>query len=921
MTSGSLQDLYREREKADFVGRQEQLTFFRENLSYALHDRRRRFVINVFGQGGIGKTQLMHRFEEIVAEPARGKAGAQAVTAYVDREVNDIPQVMEEIAAQFAAQRHPLESFAKRHEAYLQRKHEIESDPAAPQGFPRLLGRTVARSGLSLARQIPVGGVVANLVDEDEVADLAGEFTAYLARKLRNRDDVNLVLDPVGTLTPLFLDDLTGIARDRLVALFFDTYENSSDVLDPWLRRVLAGDYGYAPRNILIVIAGRDELDRNHWAPFEALVARRPLDPLDKAAAREYLASKDIHDERTIDVILHLSGRLPLLIAMLASQSPDDPNKVGDPSGEAMKRFLEWIDAPRREVALTAALPRYLNRDVLTVIVAEGAEVFDWLKERPFVTQGEEGWVYHEVVRQQLLRYKQQDAPQSWARLHGHLAQYYAGIAARPDATWEDIRAVEAGGPPESYTILPGAVRSNQVWQKQMLEVLYHRLCQAPDLYLPAALDGFLIALKAHHAFAGRWAETVGGAERDAGVAQAQRWGRRLVEGLEAYEDGRYEDAGTLFTALLEQSSVDKALALGHRGVTHLLRGNRPLALHDFSQAIEQAPENTWVIAHHGETCRQMGRHRTALEDFNRAIELDPDYTWARVLRGELYRERDRFEEAVEDFSKALGAEPQNAWILVLRGETYRQMKRYGEAKADFDRAIALEPNNAWAIAQRGEASRQINELEDALEDFNRAIDVDETYVQSIALRGETLRQMGRQEEALADFERALALEPQNTWLLVLHGQVHLQMEHYEEARKSFEEAIALEPDKAWAIAHRGEAYRLSGDDEKAREDFDRAIEVDPDYAWALALRGELSRQAERYEEALADFDRALAQEPENVWILVLRGEAHRQHGDPEEARADFDRAVELDPDDEWAQDRRKEFLEAQEGSSGNEHG
>lgn len=83
-----------------------------------------------------------------------------------------------------------------------------------------------------------------------------------------------------------------------------------------------------------------------------------------------------------IDVILALSGRLPLLLATLAAESPADPDKVGDGTGTAVERFLKWIEDPaRRALALDGALPRRLNRDVVELLGADAAED-TWPHER-----------------------------------------------------------------------------------------------------------------------------------------------------------------------------------------------------------------------------------------------------------------------------------------------------------------------------------------------------------------------------------------------------------------------------------------------------------------------------------------------------------------------------------------------------------
>lgn len=397
----SLQDIIKRRQQQEFVGREEQLSFFRRNLHYEPYDERRRFFINVFGQGGVGKSWLLRQFRKIAIEHG-------ALCAYTDETEDDVPEVMGHIATQFEAQGQLLKTFAERYRVYRQRKQEIEADPEAPPGFSALVGRSLAKGGLHLARQIPVAGTVAGFVDDETVASLGGEFASYIARKIGNKDEVQLVLNPIDILTPLFLADLRRMAERQTPILIFDTYERTGTFLDPWLRNILEGRYEAAPPNIVVTIAGRYALDRNLWSAYEGVVARLSLEPFAEPEVRDYLSRKGITHEEVIQVILRLSGRLPLLVATLAAESPNDPASIGDPSGEAVERFLKWVQDPhQRQVALDSALPRRLNRDVLAVLTGEeqAASLFDWLKEMPFVERRGDAWTYHSVVRAQMLGY------------------------------------------------------------------------------------------------------------------------------------------------------------------------------------------------------------------------------------------------------------------------------------------------------------------------------------------------------------------------------------------------------------------------------------------------------------------------------------------------------------------------------------
>ncbi|MDZ8067888.1 MAG: tetratricopeptide repeat protein [Nostoc sp. DedQUE08] len=877
----NLQDIIKQRQQLGFVGREDQTNQFRQNLALHVEDTRRRFLYNIWGEGGVGKSTLVRQFRKIAEE-------AKNITAYIDEAEKTVPEAMGRLAEDLERQGHKLPQFTERYKVYRQKRQELETDPDAPQGFSAFVGKTVVKTGVRLARQVPVGGAVFDFVDEDALATQAGEWASYVAKKITNKDEVQLVQEPVEVLTPLFLQDIFKICEKTAIALFFDTYERTGEFLDNWLREILEGRHGQVSLNILITIAGRQELDKNLWTGNEGLIVRFPLEPFTEEEAQKYLTCKGITNSQHVEEILRLSGNLPLLVGMLTDAYQNNPNQIIEPSSSAVERFLKWIDEPkRRQVALDAAIARCLNRDIVAQLRGEqeADELFSWLKEISFVNERTDGWAYHDVVKMLMLRHKRLSSPQGWAEIHGKLANYYDTL--RNDLQLEEEKK-----------------QRDPSWQSHTLNVLYHRLCQSPQKSLSLALNEFLVALKNQRKFAQQWAETILQAGKDADSAEVKRWGEQLTNGLKAYEEDRYQVTVEMFTAILQNPSIQiqwQSIALGWRGETYRSMKRYPEALQDFDRAIELDPKDAWAMALRGVTYRLMKRYTEALQDFDRAIELDPKYAWAIVLRGETYRLMERYTEALQDFDRAIELDPKYAWAIVLRGETYRLMERYTEALQDFDRAIKFDLKFGWLIALRGITYHSMEHYMEALQDFDRAIELDSKYAPVIALRGETYRSMEQYTEALQDFDRAIELDPKDAWAIASRGQTYRSMERYTEALQDFDRAIELDPKDAWAIAHRGETYRLIERYIEALQDFDRAIELDPKLDWAIALRGETYCSMEQYTEALQDFDRAIELDPKDAWAIASRGQTYRSMEQYTEALQDFDRAIELDPKDAWA--------------------
>jgi hypothetical protein len=62
------------------------------------------------------------------------------------------------IAEQVSRSGKRLSEFERRVAVYKQRRHELESDPQAPESVATLLTKTAVIIGLSAARDVPVAG-------------------------------------------------------------------------------------------------------------------------------------------------------------------------------------------------------------------------------------------------------------------------------------------------------------------------------------------------------------------------------------------------------------------------------------------------------------------------------------------------------------------------------------------------------------------------------------------------------------------------------------------------------------------------------------------------------------------------------------------------------------------------------------------
>jgi tetratricopeptide (TPR) repeat protein len=713
------------------------LAQFAANLGLPPTDLRRRFVYFIHGDGGVGKTLLVRQLETIARE--RG-----AVSAYVDESAFGVPDALAEIAAHVAAQGVRMKNFLHLAENYRQRRHEVEADPQAPAGIATLMTRTATRAGVEALRSVPGIGALAAVVDSDALADQADQLRRFLGAKLRH-EDVQMLLSPVDVLSPVFVREIAEGVQGRPLVLFIDTYERTGLFLDGWLLAVLEGRYGQLPADTVLAIAGRDPLDRGRWSPYLSVLADMPLSPFGEAESRQLLSSRGITDEKVVRVILQISGGLPLLLAMLAEHQPADAAAVGDPTGDAVERFLKWEANPvKRALALTAALPRTVNEDVLRVLISDNNDArqeFAWLRSLSFVARQSGRCQYHPVVRAAMLRLEHNVSPSRWTATHRRLASYYRSTrTARSTAeAWDDAS-----------------------WRELLLEETYHELCAGSVRAVPNALGAVINALNLGLDVASAWIQAIGQAGEDASSEPLLGWGVRLAQ---AHADAEFK-ATAILDLMLREADLEtptKVQAYRLRGREYRRHGKYEDALADYSRALEIDHRDHRAAWGRGETHRLMCQHDEALEDFTRAIALAPEVAWAIASRGQEYWEMGRYQDALADFSRALEIDPGDAWTVAFRGQTHRALGRHDEALADLSRAIELEPA-AWTRFGRGETYRLMGRYQEALDDLDRAVELgpDSPWVR--ISRGETYRLMGRHDEALADFVRAAELKPGFAW-------------------------------------------------------------------------------------------------------------------------------------------------------------
>jgi len=140
-------------------------------------------------------------------------------------------------------------------------------------------------------------------------------------------------------------------------------------------------------------------------------------------------------------------------------------------------------------------------------------------------------------------------------------------------------------------------------------------------------------------------------------------------------------------------------------GQTAFLARNFPLAISEFSSAIEDDPRNAVAYQGRGRAKAASDDFRGGLADLTRAIELDRKIADSLFLRGNLYESRswpvpdaefpDAEELALADYDSALKIKPDNATFLVSRGALLLHQGLRDHGTDDFSKALEVQATAA----------------------------------------------------------------------------------------------------------------------------------------------------------------------------------------------------------------------------------
>lgn len=625
-----------------FVGRIPELATFRQRLSIATIPAP---IYSVTGPGGIGKSTVFARFEQISDEE-------DFTILRVDlEECRSAADVLTKLTSG------PEGSvrFNRLRDSQSRLVQIWRMVGKKTRVWPGLL-KDFAGAGIGGT----VGGMLAGpagIFVGATAGALAGTLTEQVAQSTMqtfsnvgiSTDDALFAMDPEGALTSAFIEDVNMASNECRILLMLDGYDVPKR-WNPWLFQMLLAPAGLK-QQIPIAVSGRDHLGIE-WRKLDREIVEFPLLPLLPGEAAQLARELGVTSEATINGIVTESHCIPWKVELLAEASlagnlPQSTQTIlGDSSNRLfVERVLNHLDDRQRTIVEAASIVRQFDQDRLKALLPariESAEFYNFL-QLGFIDQQTDGlWAVSNPVREELVRGMQQRAPDQYLGYNLKAATFFRTKMIRSTAE----------------------VRTNAAANS-----VYHALHCDPPTQITLTIEIFSLAA---------WPPDLATCDAIVGEVRARAADDESASCLQQYLEARIQ--GLRSEWMVARATLSKlshteghcpphllGLALEQLGWIELYQGDLEAALKAFQKAHETfvslgaSAEIQLLLNKLGRANRRLGRWdlARAYHELITAEQLDsgaptPAHIEAYRCLSRLWRDRGEWQKAIEACEKSI---------------------------------------------------------------------------------------------------------------------------------------------------------------------------------------------------------------------------------------------------------------------------
>ena len=259
--------------------------------------------------------------------------------------------------------------------------------------------------------------------------------------------------------------------------------------------------------------------------------------------------------------------------------------------------------------------------------------------------------------------------------------------------------------------------------------------------------------------------------------------------------------------------------------------------------------------------------------------------------------QQNNLESTIASSQQTVQPKPKDASYYNELGSISYKQGELEKAIASYQRAIELEPQYASPHNGLGNIYSEQGELDKAIASYQRAIELEPKGADTHYNLGNAYRDRGELDKAIASYQRAIDLDPQYASPYNALGNVYFNRRELDKAIASYQRAIELDSQYLYPHYNLGLVYEKQGKLAAASTSYQRAIALNPKSADTHYNLGNVYRNQGELDKAIASYQRAIELDPEYASAYNNLGNVYSDRGQLEAAIASYQRAIELDPE------------------------
>ncbi len=327
-------------------------------------------------------------------------------------------------------------------------------------------------------------------------------------------------------------------------------------------------------------------------------------------------------------------------------------------------------------------------------------------------------------------------------------------------------------------------------------------------------------------------------------------------KGLEAYQDGDYQNAVYLF-----------------------------------KQAITQEPSEDAYYCNLGQAYCAQGYYEEAIESFTQAAQLGSSLFYSYRGMGLAYSGLEEYDKAIESFNQAIEAAGSldsscRLDVVGYRAEAKTAIGDYTGALEDYNQLIEANYRLRDIYQLTGDVYLLMDDVDQALHCYQECLNIGNRNYEGYLTMAEALKKAEADEARQVVLNAALEVIPYEAEDWCYRGRVYLELDQIDEAFSAFEESY----NKGYSQAgyYLGYCYELQGNSDEAIHLYQEQLRHDPNDAGLYnQLASCMVRQGE-YQDALIMIEKGMQLANESLMADFLWNESICY-----EKMGDYDTAIE----------------------------